>query len=115
MAEPTIDAAVYEALEQNVGKEFVGELVDTFLADAPRMLDDLRSAFAARDADRFRRAAHSLKSNSNTFGARTLGAMARDLEVNGLDAALEAGPGALDALAHEYSFAAAALKVLRDA
>ena len=52
------------------------------------MLDDLRDALAARDADRFRRAAHSLKSNSNTFGARTLGAMARDLELGGLDAAL---------------------------
>jgi HPt (histidine-containing phosphotransfer) domain-containing protein len=115
MAAPTIDPAVYEALEQNVGKEFVGELVDTFLADAPRMLEDLRDALTARDADRFRRAAHSLKSNSNTFGARTLGAMARDLEVNGLDAALKASPGVLEALASEYAIAAAALKALRDA
>ncbi len=114
MPEPTIDPAVYEALEQNVGKEFVSELVDTFLADAPRMLDDLRTSLAARDADRFRRAAHSLKSNSNTFGARTLGAMARDLEVNGLDAALEAN-SPLDALTREYALAAAALKALRDA
>jgi HPt (histidine-containing phosphotransfer) domain-containing protein len=114
MAEPTIDPAIYEALEQSVGREFVGELVDTFLADAPRMLDDLRSALAARDADRFRRAAHSLKSNSNTFGARTLGAMARDLEVRTRFGA-RASPGALDALAREYSLAAAALKALRDA
>jgi len=115
MAEATIDPAVYEALEQTVGKEFVGELVDIFLAAAPRMLDDLRSALAARDADRFRRAAHSLKSNSNTFGARTLGAMARDLEVNGLDAVIAANSAPLDALASEYSLAAAALKALRDA
>ena len=41
------------------------------------------------DADRFRRAAHSLKSNSNTFGALRLAALARELELNGLDA----GPG----------------------
>ena len=58
------------------------ELVDTFLEEAPRMLDELRAALAAKDADRFRRAAHSLKSNSNTFGALKLGAMARDLELS---------------------------------
>ncbi len=114
MAEPTIDLATYEALEQTVGEEFVGELVDTFLADAPRMIDDLRSALAARDADRFRRAAHSLKSNSNTFGAHMLGAMSRDLELNGL-ARAEADGAPLDALAQEYSLVAAALKELRDA
>ena len=50
------------------------------------MLAELRSARAAGDAERFRRAAHSLKSNSNTFGALALGALARELELNGLDA-----------------------------
>ena len=44
-------------------------------------------ALAAGDAERFRRAAHSLKSNSNTFGALALGALARELELGGLDAA----------------------------
>jgi HPt (histidine-containing phosphotransfer) domain-containing protein len=115
MTQPTIDRATFDELKDTAGAEFVFELVDTFLVEGPAMLDDLRRALAAKDADKFRRAAHSLKSNSNTFGARTLGAMARDLEVNGLDAALEASPGALDALAREYSLAAAALKALRDA
>ena len=50
------------------------------------MLAELRSARAAGDAERFRRAAHSLKSNSNTFGALALGAQARALELKGLDA-----------------------------
>ena len=45
------------------------------------MLAELRAARAAADADRFRRAAHSLKSNSHTFGALGLGALARDLEL----------------------------------
>ena len=115
MTRPTIDRATFDELKDTAGAEFVFELVDTFLVEGPAMLDDLRRALAAKDADKFRRAAHSLKSNSNTFGAHTLGAMARDLEVKGLDAALEASPGALDALAREYSLAAAALKALRDA
>ena len=115
MTAPTIDRATFDELKDTAGAEFVFELVDTFLVEGPAMLDDLRRALAAKDADKFRRAAHSLKSNSNTFGARTLGAMARDLEVNGLDSALEASPGALEALAREYSVAATALKALRDA
>jgi cysteinyl-tRNA synthetase len=44
----------------------------------------IHGSYPNRTADRFRRAAHSLKSNSNTFGARTLGAMARELELGGL-------------------------------
>ena len=111
----TIDRATFEALKQTTGPEFALELVDTFLQEAPSMLDDLRSALAAADADKFRRAAHSLKSNSNTFGALTLGAMARELELGGLSKANENRGQPLDALAGEYSRVAAALTELRHA
>ena len=43
---------------------------------------------------RFRRAAHSLKSNSNTFGALALGAMARELELAGVTKVIETGGAA---------------------
>jgi HPt (histidine-containing phosphotransfer) domain-containing protein len=115
MGTPTIDAATFEALKETTGAEFAVELIDTFLGDAPVMLGDLRSALAAQDADRFRRAAHSLKSNGNTFGALTLGIMARELELGGLAAALEGGTARLDVLEQEYARVAAALKVLRNA
>jgi HPt (histidine-containing phosphotransfer) domain-containing protein len=72
------------------------------------MLAELRAAQAAGAADAFRRAAHSLKSNSNTFGATRLGALARDLELGGLIA--DTGP--LDALDAEYQRVAAALTEL---
>jgi HPt (histidine-containing phosphotransfer) domain-containing protein len=115
MTQPTIDSATFDELKETAGAEFVNELVDTFLAEAPLMLADLRSALAAGDADRFRRAAHSLKSNSHTFGALALGALARELELTGLDHALKAGTQRLDALALEYSRVAAALTELRHA
>ena len=67
------------------------------------MLDDLRQAQADGDADRFRRTAHSLKSNSNTFGAMTLGAIAKKLELDGLASVRAAGGAPLDALAAEYA------------
>jgi HPt (histidine-containing phosphotransfer) domain-containing protein len=111
MTEAPIAIAVFEELQDTAGAEFVGELVDTFLEEAPPMLDELRSAHAARHAERYRRAAHSLKSNGLTFGALALGALARKLELEGPDAPCAAADVA--ALAQEYARAAAALKALR--
>ena len=113
MSAPAIDSATFEALKQTTGADFVLELVDTFLQEAPAMLNELRRALAAKDADKFRRTAHSLKSNSNTFGALALGAMARELELGGISKALESGGQPLDALAQEYSRVAAALTELQ--
>ena len=108
MAEPTIDLPTFTELQEAAGAEFVADLVGTFLEEAPPMLAELRSAQAAGAADAFRRAAHSLKSNSNTFGATRLGELARDLELGGLID----GTAPLDALDAEYQRVAAALKEL---
>lgn len=109
-----VDLATFRELQETTGAEFVTELVDTFLEEAPAILADLRSAHSARDPDRFKRAAHSLKSNANTFGALTLGGKARDLEKGGLASADAAGDPLAD-LAKEYERAAARLKELRHA
>ena len=110
MAATTIDAGTFKALQDTAGDEFVDELVDTFLEEAPVMLQSLKDALAARDAEKFRRSAHSLKSNAMTFGALAFAAMARELELGGFDRATTLTP-----LADEYSRVAAALGALRDA
>jgi HPt (histidine-containing phosphotransfer) domain-containing protein len=107
---PVIETATFRELQAAAGAAFVAELVDTFFQEAPDMLAALRTAQAAGDADAYRRAAHSLKSNGLTFGATALAAAARALELGGI-----AGEDALDALDAEYARAAAALKELRDA
>ena len=112
MHEFVIDPATFAELQGAAGAEFVAELVGTFLEEAPGMLADLRAALAARDAERFRRAAHSLKSNSHTFGATALGALAREIELRGLQADPTRDAAALDALDAAYAQAAAALKEL---
>jgi HPt (histidine-containing phosphotransfer) domain-containing protein len=99
---PEIDLAVFRALQETAGAEFVSELVDTFLQDAPATLRELRSAWDDRSAERFRRAAHSLKSNGDTFGAQAFAALARDLELRGLP------PDAAPIATLEESFAAVA-------
>jgi len=103
-----IDRNAFAELQSTAGTEFVAELVDTFVEDAPRMLAELRDAQAAGAADRFRRAAHSLKSNASTFGASRLAALARELELGGIPA--DALP--IGALQSEFERAAAALKDL---
>ena len=114
MDDSVIDKAVYAELQETAGAEFVAELVDTFFEEASGLLAELRSARAEDHADRFRRAAHSLKTNSNTFGAMKLGAAARDLELKGLDADPARDVAAIAALEVEYKRAAAALKDLRN-
>jgi len=111
MTTDVIDANTFAELQDTAGAEFVAELVGTFLEEAPQMLADLRQARAAGDAECFRREAHSLKSNCNTFGALGLGSMARELELRGLaDPTLDAA--ALDALDATYAQVAARLREL---
>ena len=115
MSAAPIDRPTFEALAETTGADFARELVGTFLQEAPGMLAELRSALAASDAERFRRAAHSLKSNSNTFGALALGGMARELELGGIAKVAAGGGPSLDELEREYAHVAAALEALRHA
>jgi HPt (histidine-containing phosphotransfer) domain-containing protein len=94
MANKQIDPATFEELKQVSGADFIGELIDTFLEDGPKLIAELKSALKAGDAESFRRAAHSLKSNGATFGAGHLAEQARSLEMLGKEGQLtEAGDG----------------------
>jgi HPt (histidine-containing phosphotransfer) domain-containing protein len=113
MTTNAIDHDTFVALRDTTGAEFVRELIDTFLQEAPGMLGDLRESLASDDADRFRRAAHSLKSNGNTFGARAFAAMAKELELGGMAPVRSAGGAPLAALEDEYKRVAQALTELK--
>ncbi len=114
MTTPTIDRGIFTALAEATGADFARELIDTFLQEAPTMLAELHRAATAQDAAAFRRAAHSLKSNANTFGAMDLATMARALEIEGQAMPDEHKAHSLDALDEEYARVALALNGLRD-
>ena len=106
-----IDPTTFADLQAATGDDFVVELVQTFSEETPALLTELRRAHGARAAERFRRAAHSLKGNASTFGATRLAELARTLEIGGISE----GPAelnALDALDNEYADALVALKTL---
>ena len=113
MTDAIIDPVAFAELQENAGEDFVRELIDTFLEEAPPMLEQLKESLDAGNAEGFRRTAHSLKSNSHTFGAFRLAELARALELGGLEAGR--APDALRELADEYAHTASALRGLRDA
>ena len=114
MTDAQIDPALLSELKATTGAEFAAELLDTFLEEVPAMLAELRAARAEGSADRFRRAAHSLKSNASTFGAVRLAAMARNFELAGLGTDASQDIAAIAAIEAELSDAAVALKALCD-
>lgn len=108
MGDTVIDRAVFDELQDSMGTEFTAELAATFLQEAPGMLGELAKAETESDADGFRRAAHSLKTNANIFGATALAALALELELDG------PRPGGVDAVSDEYARAEAALRDIVD-
>ena len=103
------DAAVFAELQEGTDAEFVVELVDAFLDEAPQLLASMHQALDAGDATAFRRAAHSLESNGQTFGALAFARQARALELGEGEPQGAAGLAQLEAL---YAPAAARLKEL---
>ena len=109
---PVIDKATFEELKQMSGADFINELIDAFLEDAPKMLGQMQAALATRDVESFRRNAHSLKSNANTFGAVELAALAKELESMARENNLDI-ENRLDLLNDAYGKAAQELKGMR--
>ncbi|MGE5461802.1 MAG: Hpt domain-containing protein [Syntrophothermus sp.] len=109
---PVIDKATFEELKQMSGEDFINELIDAFLEDGPNMLNNLQTALDAKDVESFRRNAHSLKTNANTFGATELGALARELEYMARENNLEVG-NRLEVINGSFTKAADELKGMR--
>jgi HPt (histidine-containing phosphotransfer) domain-containing protein len=107
-----INKATFEELKQMSGEDFINELIDAFLEDAPNMISAMQIALGAKDAESFRRNAHSLKSNANTFGATELAALSKELEMMGKENNLEIG-NRLEVLKEAYGKVAEELKGMR--
>src|SRR5262249_38289055 len=74
-----------EEIRQRVGgnRQLLRRMVKAFFEECPRLLNELNAALATGDAQRLRRAAHTLKSAVGTFGAREGYELAYRLETMG--------------------------------
>ena len=109
---PVIDKATFEDLKQMSGEDYINELIDAFLEDAPNMIAAMQTAISTQDVESFRRNAHSLKSNANTFGATELGVLAKELEFMARDNNLNVG-NKLEVVNEAFNVAAEELRGMR--
>src|SRR5439155_26449959 len=108
-----IDRTTFARLTATMGAAFVGQLIDTFVEDAQELIATLRGALVRMDLDAFRRAAHSLKSNSETLGAVGLAVRARDLEAMARAGSLEGAGDRIEPLVSRYEIVVQSLGELR--
>ena len=103
MNNDVVDQAVLDELLDTIGgdSEFLTELMDAFFEDNPRQLAVMRQALETGESEALRRAAHSVKSNSATFGASNLYALCKELEDMGKRSSLDGADVLLDAIGAE--------------
>jgi PAS domain S-box-containing protein len=108
-----LDAGALGSLRDLGGDEFLREVIDAFLADAPDQIATLRRSLAEQSTEELRRAAHTLKSNGATLGALEFAELCRTLEQRAKDGELDGAPELVDRIEQEYGRLQEALTTLR--
>ena len=110
-----IDREVLDNLLEAVGRdgEFLTELIETYFADTPQLFTTMHKALSDGNSEEFRRAAHSLKSNSANFGATDLSKKAKALEEMGKSGELAQAEGSLTDAETEYTKVKTALETIQ--
>ncbi len=114
MDETLIDRDAFEMLKSMTEGGCLAELIDVFLSDSPELIRQMRAGLEAGDAESVRRAAHSLKSNSASFGAIRLSRATRELEMIAKSGVLEGAAPRLEEVAAEYEKLAPVLLELKN-
>jgi PAS domain S-box-containing protein len=112
-ADVTLDDAALRNLRDLGGDEFLAEVVDAFLSDAPELMATLRRALEEQNAEELRRAAHTLKSNGTTLGAAQFAELCRTLEQRAKDGQFDGCSELIDRIEQEYRPLEESLAALR--
>jgi HPt (histidine-containing phosphotransfer) domain-containing protein len=108
-----LDLAALKRLRDTLGKQadqMLPGLIENFFTDAPKLIAEAQRTLEQNQTVELRRAAHTLKSTSATFGALALSALARELEYKARDGALVGADDLLKQIEAEYVKAQTALK-----
>ncbi|MFA5057409.1 MAG: Hpt domain-containing protein [Opitutaceae bacterium] len=109
-----IDPNAIEALRAlNPGDDsFLRDLIQIYLDDAPKHLDEIEQSVKRGDAQLLALTAHSLKGSSANFGAHQLRALSEQFETAGRAATLDGLLPRIPALKDEFKRVKAALETL---
>jgi PAS domain S-box-containing protein len=108
-----LDDGALKNLRDLGGDEFLGEVIDAFLADAPELVATLRRSLDEGSSEELRRAAHTLKSNGATLGATEFAELCRELEARAKTGELDGAAELADRVEQEYGALRDALEALR--
>jgi CheY-like chemotaxis protein/HPt (histidine-containing phosphotransfer) domain-containing protein len=106
-----LDSEVLAELRDVMGAEF-GNLVQMFLVDAAKYIQQLEEAAAGSDLDKMIAPAHTLKSSSANLGAMAVSAAAKRIEVGAREGVLPRPAVAVAVLEAEFQRASGALRRL---
>jgi CheY-like chemotaxis protein len=112
-----LDPGALKQLRLTLGQQadsMLPDLVAGFYQDGERLLDQARMALDQGCEDDLRRAAHSLKSTSTTFGAIALSEAARDLELLAKEGTVDGAGEQIARAEGEFVRAKAALEAMSD-
>ena len=107
-----IDAKILQSLQDMLRGDRVAfvELIECYLAEAPRLVQDISTAITTQDAQTLWNTAHQLKSSSASVGAIALAELCKVLEAQGCSSKLENSLELISQLYQEYEQVKTALE-----
>ena len=111
--ESAIDSKVFDDFRGSGdgAKAFVAMLIEQYLAEAALRMAEVRDAVERRDAAALRIAAHSLKGNSGTVGAKTMASVCGELETLAGNSTLDGTAALIIKLEEEFTRVRLALEM----
>jgi PAS domain S-box-containing protein len=113
---PILDPLALRQLRATLGSQaqaMLPALIEEFYRDTDRLMAQAWQGLREGQPDEVRRAGHSLRSTSATFGATTLSALARELEVRAREGLLDGAADLLRQAEAEFVRVRAALETIR--
>ena len=108
----TIDREMLENLRSIGDADFVAEVINIYVEDAPPRIEAIRAAIHSGDAEKLATAAHALKSGAGNGGAMDVFHLCGDIVVVARAGSLEGANAQLAKLESEH---ARAVRELREA
>ncbi|NTV36591.1 MAG: Hpt domain-containing protein, partial [Anaerolineaceae bacterium] len=93
--------------------DFLTELIDIYMVDAPKLFDKIRVGIETNDAALFRQGVHSLKGTSGNLGARDFSTLCGQVETLIVNNQIQEAVAMKPSLEEEFERVKSALKALR--
>ncbi len=102
--------AGFREMEVEGEESILGKLIDVFIENSPRVIEDARGALSVRMSPQLERSAHTLKGSCSNFGAERMRVACERLETVARDGNLEGAGKLLDDVEREFEFVRLALE-----